>query len=328
MVPRAAAEAALAAAEARYRGLIDAMGVAVYTTDAEGRLTLYNEAATVLWGCRPALGCARFCGAWKLYTPDGAPLPHADCPMAVALRENRPLREEAIAERPDGTRVPFSAFPAPLRDAEGAVVGAVNVLVDITEQKTLEHRLTLANADLALLSTTDCLTGLANRRHFDQVLAREWQRADRERQPLSILLLDADCFKAYNDAHGHPAGDEVLKAIAACASANLHRPTDLAARYGGEEFAAVLPNTDINGAVQVAEGIRRAVMARGLPHGAAASGFVSVSIGVASAIPHDGDSAASLLERADATLYEAKRLGRNRTEARFVRLAVPARPAA
>ena len=172
------------------------------------------------------------------------------------------------------------------------------------------------------------MTGLANRRHFDQVLAREWQRAGRERLPLSILLLDADCFKAYNDAHGHPAGDEVLKAIAACASANLHRPTDLAARYGGEEFAAVLPNTDINGAVQVAEGIRRAVMARGLPHGAAESGFVSVSIGVASTIPHDGDSAASLLERADAALYEAKRLGRNRTEARFVRLAVPARPAA
>jgi diguanylate cyclase (GGDEF)-like protein len=122
--------------------------------------------------------------------------------------------------------------------------------------------------------------------------------------------------------------EEVLKAIAACASANLHRPMDLAARYGGEEFAAILPNTDINGAVQVAEGIRRAVMARGLPHGAAESGFVSVSIGVASTIPHAGDSAASLLERADAALYEAKRLGRNRTEARFVRLAVPARPAA
>ena len=252
-------------------------------------------------------------------------LPHADCPMAVALRENRPLRGEAIAERPDGTRVSFSAFPAPLRDAEGAVVGAVNVLVDITEQKTLEHRLTLANADLALLSTTDCLTGLANRRHFDQVLAREWQRAGRERQPLSILLLDADCFKAYNDAHGHPAGDEVLKAIAACASANLHRPTDLAARYGGEEFAAILPNTDINGAVQVAEGIRRAVMARGLPHGAADR--IRLRQHRRRLDSHDGDGT-SLLGRADAALYEAKRLGRNRTEARFVRLAVPARPAA
>jgi diguanylate cyclase (GGDEF)-like protein/PAS domain S-box-containing protein len=319
---REAAAAALAEAECRYRGLIDTMGVAVYTTDTQGRLTLYNEAAVRLWGCRPALGDARFCGAWKLYTPDGEPLPHDECPMAVALRENRVVTGgEAVAERPDGTRVPFAAYPAPLRDADGTLVGAVNVLMDITERKSLENQLTTANAELAILSTIDCLTGLANRRQFDRVLSNEWGRAEREQCPLSLLLIDADCFKAYNDAHGHPAGDAVLKAVAACLRDNLRRSTDLAARYGGEEFAVVLPNTGLQGAADVAEEIRRSVLALGLPHGASALGIVSVSIGVAAVVPHDGDSATSLLERADAALYEAKRRGRNRTEVKPVLLA-------
>lgn len=115
---------------------------------------------------------------------------------------------------------------------------------DITERKSLEDRLRAANAELTALSPTGGLTGLANRRHFDQALAREWDRAARERRPLSLLLSDADHFKAYNDAYGHPAGDEVLRAIAACVRANLRRPADLGARYGGEEFAVVLPGTD------------------------------------------------------------------------------------
>jgi diguanylate cyclase (GGDEF)-like protein len=131
---------------------------------------------------------------------------------------------------------------------------------------------------------------------------------------LSLLLLDADSFKAYNDMYGHPAGDEVLRTIASCIRAGLCRPTDLAARYGGEEFAVLLPGAGPLGAMLVAERIRGEVAARAVPHAAAASGLVSVSLGVASAVPGDGDQAASLIERADAALYRAKRLGRNRTE--------------
>ena len=159
MAERDAAMAALAAAEQRYRGLIDAMGAAVYTTDVDGRLTLYNEAAAALWGQHPKLGDARFCGAWRLQTIDESPMPHDECPMAVSLREKRPIAGgEAIAERPDGTRVTFAAYPAPLRDASGEVVGAVNVLVDITERKSAEaalrqsddhrHKLGRLNQDL------------------------------------------------------------------------------------------------------------------------------------------------------------------------------------
>ena len=112
------------------------MDVAVYTTDLEGRVTLYNDAAVALWGRRPVIGDARWCGAWKLYTAEGAPLPHDQCPMAVALREQRPVRGvEAIAERPDGSRVPFIPHPTPLFDAGGRCIGAVNVLVDITDRR-------------------------------------------------------------------------------------------------------------------------------------------------------------------------------------------------
>jgi PAS domain S-box-containing protein len=139
---REAAEMALLEANQRYRNLIDAMGAAVYTTDIEGRLTLYNEAAAALWGRRPTLGDDRFCGAWKLYEVNGSPMPHNECPMALSLREKRPIiGGEAVAERPDGSRVPFAAYPAPLRDASGAIVGAVNVLVDLTERRLTEAAL-------------------------------------------------------------------------------------------------------------------------------------------------------------------------------------------
>lgn len=116
--------------------LLQALPVAVYTTDADGVITSYNDAAAELWGMRPVVGSDRWCGSFRLLWPDGAPMEHGDCPMAVALRENREVRgEQAIAERPDGTRVPFLAFPTPLRDETGALIGAVNTLVDLTAQK-------------------------------------------------------------------------------------------------------------------------------------------------------------------------------------------------
>lgn len=125
--------------ERRFRGLLDALPAAVYTTDAQGRLTYYNQAAIDLWGYRPGLGTQEWCGSWKLYWPDGMPLPHNECPMALALKERKPIRGvEAIAERPDGTRVSFMPYPTPLLDADGRLVGAVNMLVDITEKKWAE----------------------------------------------------------------------------------------------------------------------------------------------------------------------------------------------
>jgi PAS domain S-box-containing protein len=116
----------------KYPEILEALPVAIYATDAEGRITFYNEAAAALWGRRPVLGEERWCGSWRIYLPDGTPLPHDRCPMAVALRENRKVRNvQAIAERPDGTRVHFMPYPTPLRDASDALIGAVNILIDI-----------------------------------------------------------------------------------------------------------------------------------------------------------------------------------------------------
>ncbi|MXQ11488.1 PAS domain-containing sensor histidine kinase [Microvirga makkahensis] len=134
------AEERLRESERQVRELLEALPAAIYTTDAEGRITYYNQAAVDFSGRRPILGSDEWCVTWRLFTPDGTPLPHDQCPMAVALKEGRVVRgEEAIAERPDGSRVPFIPFPTPLRNASGKVVGAINMLVDITERKRAEE---------------------------------------------------------------------------------------------------------------------------------------------------------------------------------------------
>jgi len=134
-------QATLRERERRFRELLDALPAAVYTTDAAGRITYHNEAAADLWGDRPALGSSEWCGSWKLFWPDGTPLPHDECPMAVALKEDRVVRGmEAAAERPDGTRVPFIPYPTPIHDETGKLVGAVNMLVDITDRKRAEEQ--------------------------------------------------------------------------------------------------------------------------------------------------------------------------------------------
>ena len=135
------AQATLRERERRFRELLDALPAAVYTTDAAGRITYYNDAAASLWGHRPTLGSREWCGSWKLFWPDGTPLPHDECPMAVALKEDRAVRgTEAAAERPDGTRVPFIPYPTPIHDETGKLVGAVNMLVDITDRKRAEEQ--------------------------------------------------------------------------------------------------------------------------------------------------------------------------------------------
>src|SRR5262245_27276345 len=133
------------------REAIEALPAAIYMTDAAGRLTFYNEAAAELWGCRPEVGESKLCGSWKLYWPDGTPLPHDECPMALALRHRRPIRGmEAVAERPDGTRIPFISYPTPLFDQSGRLTGAVNMLVDLSERKRVEAVLAERQAQLAV----------------------------------------------------------------------------------------------------------------------------------------------------------------------------------
>ena len=175
------------------------------------------------------------------------------------------------------------------------------------------QRLEHANRALRRLSSQDGLTGIANRRQFDEVLDLEWRRAHRAEAPISLLMIDIDHFKAFNDAHGHQRGDDYLKAVAAALRDGLNRPGDVVARYGGEEFVVILPATDDAGANACAERLRSSVLALEIPHdrpGAPLS--ATVSIGVATAFPREGSSSATLIAAADEALYRAKSEGRNR----------------
>jgi hemerythrin len=192
------------------------------------------------------------------------------------------------------------------------------------ESRVAERTRSLAEANSALedayrkmeaLARVDGLLGIANRRHFDERLDQEWRRAQRERTELGLLMIDVDHFKLYNDAYGHQAGDDCLKAVVQCLGAG-RRPADLLARYGGEELVLMLPNTAASGALVVAREVCAAVARAQIPHRASpVAEVVTVSVGVATRTPSVGSSSALLLAAADAALYEAKDQGRNRVVA-------------
>jgi diguanylate cyclase (GGDEF)-like protein/PAS domain S-box-containing protein len=191
--------------------------------------------------------------------------------------------------------------------------GYLNVVSDITERKRAELALSALNRRLEALAHMDGLTGITNRRAFDEALDAEFRRSVRTGMPLSLLLIDVDHFKAFNDTYGHPEGDDCLKAVAKVLTAALNRPGDLAARYGGEEFAAILPDTDAEGAMTIAESIRAAVRGLGIRHDGSQTMVVTASIGV-SAFTADGavGSVETLVQEADNALYAAKAAGRDR----------------
>ena len=183
---------------------------------------------------------------------------------------------------------------------------------DIGDRKTAENLLHDANNQLQRMVMLDGLTGIANRRCFDLVLEKEFRRAGRTQQPLTLLLLDVDHFKAYNDTYGHPAGDACLQAIARAIGQQMRRPADLVARYGGEEFAVVLPETGAAGATDLAERVRRAVRRLNVEHRGAPRRLVTISVGVAVVVPrHDCRSAKDLVAQVDQALYRAKADGRD-----------------
>lgn len=185
----------------------------------------------------------------------------------------------------------------------------------IAEARVLTHlALQLQTVLLKRVAHSDSLTGLKNRRTFDEELERDWKDCARTGWPLSLIMIDIDYFKKYNDNYGHLAGDDCLRRVASVIHAALCRPGDCAARYGGEEFACILPSTDFRGALSVAENIRSCIAALAIPHcdGATATQTVSASIGAATCYPTAGENWIALLAAADQQLYRAKETGRDR----------------
>jgi diguanylate cyclase (GGDEF)-like protein len=179
--------------------------------------------------------------------------------------------------------------------------------------QVLNRELEAANRELKRLSRVDPLTRLANRRSFDELLQREWQRAQRDRSVVSVVMVDIDFFKAFNDNHGHVAGDDCLQRVAGALNEALNRGGDIVARYGGEEFVVVLPDTDQVGARNVAEAMRRAVVELGIPHQrSTVADCVTVTVGVCTTLPCRTTTPAVAIQAADAALYRAKTAGRNR----------------
>jgi diguanylate cyclase (GGDEF)-like protein len=182
----------------------------------------------------------------------------------------------------------------------------------LTELLHLYGRVGETNRYLARLATTDGLTGVPNRRSFDETLAAEWRRMARDDDTLSLLMLDIDRFKRFNDRYGHLAGDGCLRAVATSIAASLQRPADVTARYGGEEFALILPATDESGAAIIAERVRDAVEALAIPHEHSELGQVTISVGAATVRPREGGEPQDLIDASDQALYRAKESGRNR----------------
>jgi diguanylate cyclase (GGDEF)-like protein/PAS domain S-box-containing protein len=229
--------------------------------------------------------------------------------MWKTLRETGTWKGNFWNRRKNGEVYPQSTTINAIRNERGEITQYCGIFSDVTEQMKLE-------ATLRMLSSTDGLTGLANRRTFDDTMQREWRRAQRGTYSIAIIMTDIDHFKKFNDAYGHLVGDDCLKKVATALKKAIRRAGDLAARYGGEEFVLLMPMTTINEATQIAEDIRTSVESMKIHHkNSDVNDFVTLSLGAAAVVPRPGMSAEDLINEADKALYRAKGAGRNRAMA-------------
>ncbi len=238
----------------------------------------------------------------------------ADCPLRAILHDKEQHVEyDTEKKRSDGALIPFICSATPFTGFDGEPAGVVVTLKNIRERKYAEDNLRKANEQLELLATIDGLTHVANRRSFDQTISREWGRLRRNGGPLSLILCDVDHLKLYNNTYGRQAGDACLCEIARTLEKQVRRSGDFVARYGGGTFAVILPGTDADGALHVAEGLRLSVERLGVVHGASpVKRTVTISLGGSSAVPSDKGGVETLVERANVALRDAKTSGQNR----------------
>ena len=296
---------ALAENESSFRMLAEGSSDMVMRIGKDERIEYVSPSSVRILGWRPD----QLLGQRALAAINPLDVPHVQEIFASLKRGDAEEARGTFRTRcRNGSEIWVESTLRVSRKTDGAIEGFIVVTRDVTQQKALQGR-------LEILAIEDGLTGLANRRRFDERLREEWSRAYRERTSLALLMIDIDHFKAFNDAYGHPAGDECLHTIAGILADEALRSTDLAARYGGEEFAMLLPNTDAEGCARIGERIRRALREVAIAHGRnLPSGIVTASLGGAVCRPGAERSAgpASLVDAADRALYAAKDGGRDR----------------
>jgi len=299
--------------------LMEHLVVPTFVLDANSRVLIWNLACERLTGV-PASEVIGTSDHWKALYDEPRPC-LADLVVQGRTGEIKALYAE-YEQDPDarlgvrvenwcsmprmGNRLYLAMDAGPIHNDAGELIAVVETLRDMTVQKK-------AQIELERLASSDGLTGLANRRSFDETLDAEWNSAVLTGQPVALLMIDVDYFKPFNDTYGHQEGDKCLKRIAQAMAGPKRRADELVARYGGEEFSIILPSTSIAGARKVAERIRDAVDKLKIPHAARPDGLshVTISIGVASTGIFTPENRVRLITSADASLYEAKRQGRN-----------------
>lgn len=317
--------AALRSSEAKYRllssqleAIIDAIpGLVFYKDDRNNFIRVNKYLAEAQKKRKEELEGVSL---YDLYPREEAELYYQD-DLAVLASGLPRLNIEEPWDTLDGTRW-VTTSKIPLIGDDGRRVGIIGISLDITERKQsdrliqeLIQRLEKEKAHAQLNALTDGLTGILNRRYFDETLKKEFSRAKRFGNSLTLIMMDIDNFKNFNDRYGHVSGDDCLRQVATALKIIIGRAPDFVARYGGEEFAVVLPDTDLEGAVIVAERLRKAVMALGIPHDKSdAAAQVTISLGIATVFPETVKSPEGIIELADKALYRAKHNGRNRCE--------------
>ncbi|WP_175425508.1 bifunctional diguanylate cyclase/phosphodiesterase [Trinickia violacea] len=296
--------------ERRYRVLAENATDIVMSMGLDGRLSYVSPRVSALLSYAPAdligthfaeLGLPEDCDALA-------------AAIASAVSGGTEVSQTSRLRRSDGSTLWTETHIRSIIDPlSGKPEGLTATVRDITERKLTEQQIADERAELQGLAFRDGLTGLFNRRHFDRELGRRWQHESRtdRRGFLAVIMADVDAYKSYNDCYGHQRGDDCLRTVAAAILSSASRVTDTVARYGGEEFALILPDTDGEGALIVAERIRRAVECLGIPHEASSSGVVTISVGVAVTQSGQDSDPAMLVGAADRALYTAKRQGRN-----------------
>ncbi len=312
---------------------LEAVPIGIGILDTKAHPYYANRRAKKLLGKRiaPEATITELAQVYQVYVAGTQEIyPNEQLPIVRALKGEAASVDDLEIHHGDRV-IPLEIWGTPIYSETGEIKFALNAFQDITERKqaeklrndynrTLEQKvaertneLELANQELSRIATLDGLTKIANRRRFDQYLGVEWQRHLREKQPLTLILMDIDYFKLYNDYYGHQGGDECLIKVAQTLAQIPQRAVDLVARHGGEEFAAILPNTNLNGGLVVANAIRQAIADLKILHAQSeVSPYVTLSLGVATLIPTLTNYPQDLIGRADEALYKAKHQGRNR----------------